>query len=135
MTAGRTCTVMQPRLSAAGRRPTCRMRARLAWPNGGDDIWRRRITRRLLPRAWRLIGVERQPPAEVLGSNAVRAIGRISDRVHADALGLIDELLAIGADDGVVAAPAAIIDAASVSDSSRVRVGTEREIEQLGANR
>ena len=52
----------------------------------------------LLPGAWRLIAVEREPPVEVLGTYAVRAITRVTDRVHADALGLIDELLAVGAD-------------------------------------
>ena len=61
-------------------------------------MWRRRIAQRLLPGAWRLIAVEREPPVEVLGTYAVRAITRVTDRVHADALGLIDELLAVGAD-------------------------------------
>jgi len=78
---------------------------------GGDEMWRRRIARRLLPGAWRLIGVEREPPVEVLGTYAVRAITRVTDQVHADALGLIDELLAVGADAGASAAPAAVVDA------------------------
>ena len=83
--------------------------ARLAeW---GEEMWRRRIARRLLPGAWRLIGVEREPPVEVLGTYAVRAITRVTDRVHADALGLIDELLAVGADADASAAPAATVDA------------------------
>jgi hypothetical protein len=85
--------------------------ARLAeW---GEEMWRRRIARRLLPRAWRLIGVEHEPPVEVLGTYAVRAITRVTDPIHADALGLIDELLAVGADVGASAAPATIVDAPS----------------------
>ena len=63
----------------------------------GEEMWRRRIAQRFcLARA--PIAVEREPPVEVLGTYAVRAITRVTDRVHADALGLIDELLAVGAD-------------------------------------
>jgi hypothetical protein len=85
--------------------------ARLAeW---GEEMWRRRIARRLLPGAWRLIGVEREPPIEVLGTYAVRAITRLTDQVHAHALGLIDELLAVGAGAGTSAAQATVVDAPS----------------------
>ena len=63
-----------------------------AW---GRDMWARRWTRRFAPPAWRMLGIERQPPRDVLGEHAVRAIWRVDDRTHAAALALIDELLAI----------------------------------------
>lgn len=109
------------------RAPTDVQRARAArLTDWGEEMWRRRIRRRLLPRAWRLIGVERQPPVEVLGTHTVQAIERISDRVHSEALGLIEELLAIGGDVGVSAARATNVNGAPVPDSSHVR-----EIAQL----
>jgi len=63
-----------------------------AW---GLDMWARRWTRRFAPPAWRMVGIERHPPRDVLGVHAVGAIWRVDDRTHAGALALIDELLAI----------------------------------------
>jgi hypothetical protein len=59
------------------------------------DMWARRWTRRFAPPGWRMVGIERQPPRDLLGAHAVRAIWRVDDRTHARALALIDELLAI----------------------------------------
>jgi hypothetical protein len=95
------------------------------------EMRRRRTKRPLLRSLWHLIGVEDQPPIEVLGPRAVRAIGRIGDRLHADALALIDELLAIGADDGVLAGPNTILDPAQISKPSRSWAETEHELEPL----
>ena len=63
-----------------------------AW---GREVWARRWTRRFAPPALRMVGIERQPPRDVLGVHAVRAIWRVDGRTHAAALALIDELLAI----------------------------------------
>jgi hypothetical protein len=63
-----------------------------AW---GRDTWTRRWTRRFAPPAWRMAGVEQQPPRNVLGVHAVRAIWKVDDQTHAAALALIDALLAI----------------------------------------
>jgi hypothetical protein len=69
-----------------------------AW---SEEAWERRRPRRFMPSAWRLIGVVREPPVDVVGIHAVRALGRLTDEIHAAALALIDELLCIGAgDDG-----------------------------------
>ena len=54
----------------------------------------RRWTRWFLPRWLRGIGVERQPPIDVLGIHAARSVSRPSDERHAAALALIDKLLA-----------------------------------------
>lgn len=88
-----------------------------AW---AEATWSRRPTLSLLPPRWRLIGLERrQPSVETLGNRAVRAMGRISDRLHVDALALIDELLAIGADtDDVFAGTATIVTATHEADGS-----------------
>jgi hypothetical protein len=74
-----------------------------AW---AQERWGSRWTRRFLPAAWRLVGVERQPSEDVLGTHAVRAIWRINDASHAAVLSLVDELLLIGAK-ADVAAPSA----------------------------
>ncbi len=63
-----------------------------AW---GRDMWARRWTRRFAPSAWRMVGIERQPPRDLLGVHAVRAMWRVDDQTHAAALALIDDLLAI----------------------------------------
>jgi hypothetical protein len=56
----------------------------------------RRWPRSFLPARLRAIGVERQPPIDLVGAYAVRSISRTKDATHAAALELIDELLAIG---------------------------------------
>jgi hypothetical protein len=58
-------------------------------------MWARRWTRRFAPSAWRMAGIERQPPRDVVGVHAARAIWKVDDRTHAAALALIDGLLAI----------------------------------------
>lgn len=58
------------------------------------EMRQRRWTRWFLPRWLRGIGVERQPPVDVLGIHAARSVSRPSDGRHAAALALIDELLA-----------------------------------------
>ena len=73
-----------------------------AW---GRDMWARRWTRRFAPPAWRMVGIERRPPRDVLGVHAVRAIWRVDDRTHAAALALIDGLLAIRTDVSELPAP------------------------------
>jgi hypothetical protein len=60
------------------------------------EMRERRWTRWFLPRWLRGIGVERQPPVDVLGIHAARSVSRPSDERHAAALALIDELLATG---------------------------------------
>jgi hypothetical protein len=96
-----------------------------------QEMRRRRTKRPLLRSLWRLIGVEDQPPVEVLGPRAVRAIGKIGDRLHADALALIDELLAIGAHGGVFAASATGLDTVQISNPSQICAETEHELKQL----
>jgi hypothetical protein len=59
------------------------------------EMWARRWTRRFAPPAWRMVGIEQQPPHDVLGVHAVRAIWKVDDLTHAAALALIDALLAI----------------------------------------
>jgi hypothetical protein len=61
------------------------------------DMRQRRWTRYLLPQPIRTLGLYRQPPLDAVGTHAVHAIRRHTDQTHAEALGLIDELLAIGA--------------------------------------
>lgn len=73
-----------------------------AW---GRHAWARRWTRRFAPPAWRMVGIEQQPPREVLGVHAVRAISRVDDRAHAAALALIEALLAIRNDVSVSQSP------------------------------
>lgn len=74
-----------------------------AW---GREMWARRWTRRFAPPAWRMLGVERRPPRDLLGVHAVRAIWRVDDRTHTAALALIDGLLAIGNEVSDLAPPA-----------------------------
>lgn len=57
----------------------------------------RRWKRWLSPSCFDTIGFHRQPSNDVIGIHAVRAIFRLTDETHARVLGLVDELLAIGA--------------------------------------
>ena len=59
------------------------------------EMRQRRWTRWFLPRWLRGIGVEREPPIDVLGLHAARSVSRPTDERHAAALALIDELLAL----------------------------------------
>jgi len=61
------------------------------------ELQRRRWTRYLLPARLRTIGLHRQPPIHAVGTYAAHAISKHTDLTHAEALALIDELLAIGA--------------------------------------
>lgn len=70
-----------------------------------------RWTRAFLPTRLRTVGFEREPPIDVLGAHAVRSISRVTDDAHRAVLGLIDELLAVGANDQVEAVPAASLTA------------------------
>lgn len=66
----------------------------IAW---GDELWDRRASRSLLARLRRSrTRGERRRDAEPAGSYAVRAIGKITDQRHAEALALVDELIGIG---------------------------------------
>ena len=58
------------------------------------DMRQRRWTRWFLPQWLRGIGIEGQPPVEVLGIHAARSVSQPNDERHAAALALIDELLA-----------------------------------------
>jgi hypothetical protein len=71
------------------------------------ELWGRRPTRRFLPAAWRLIGVEQEAPMVVLGTHAVRAIAIMTSQTHASALALFDDMLGIGADQHDFPSPAA----------------------------
>jgi hypothetical protein len=68
-----------------------------------DEVYRTR-------RAWfwrspfRAMARLRKPPVDAVGTYAVHAIGKHSDRTHAAVLGVIDELLAIGVRDDRVSA-------------------------------
>ena len=55
----------------------------------------RRWPRRLLPSAIRGVGLRREPPIDAIGTHAVHAISRHSPSSHADALALLDQLLAL----------------------------------------
>ena len=84
--------------------------ARVVGSREGDEIqraradrmaaWSGQIHRRwwsfsLTPAWLRSLGGAWRPPHEVLGAHAVRSIVRLTDRSHAAALALIDELLEI----------------------------------------
>ena len=72
------------------------------------EMQRRQWTSRYLPLArLRMANLRRQPSAHVVGTFAVRAIPKHTDRTHAEALGLLDELLTIGAAQRVTATPEA----------------------------
>jgi hypothetical protein len=58
------------------------------------EMRQRRRAGWFLPRWLRGVGVEPEPPIDVLGIYAARSVSRSSDERHAAALALIDELLA-----------------------------------------
>jgi hypothetical protein len=61
-----------------------------------SELRQRRWTRQFLPPRLRGLGLRRQPPVDAVGTHAVHAIAKHTDQTHADALALIDELLALG---------------------------------------
>jgi hypothetical protein len=66
----------------------------LAW---ADEHWQRRASRSLIERMrMRRALKERSNDPEPAGTYAVHAIGKVSDEVHASALALVDELIAMG---------------------------------------
>ncbi|HLJ02380.1 MAG TPA: hypothetical protein VKT31_03020 [Solirubrobacteraceae bacterium] len=60
------------------------------------ELRRRRWCRRLLPKRLRTLGLRPRHALDTAGTHAVHAIRRHNDTIHAEALALIDELLAIG---------------------------------------
>jgi hypothetical protein len=80
------------RTSTEGQR--ARAERLLEW---ATDMRQRRWTRYLLPARLRAVGLHRHPPMDAVGTHAVHAIPRHTDHTHTEVLGLIDELLAIGA--------------------------------------
>lgn len=67
----------------------------LAW---ADAQWERRASRSLLDRVrLRRLYKERSTDPEPAGTYAVHAIRKVDDETHAAALGLVNELIAIGA--------------------------------------
>ena len=76
----------------------------LAW---GDDHWQQRSARSILERMRvRRAQKERSTDPEPAGTYAVHAIGKITDRTHAVALALVDELIAMGGTAGSGLEPA-----------------------------
>jgi hypothetical protein len=70
----------------------------LGW---ADQLWERRSSRSMLDRLrMRRVHKERSIDPEPAGTYAVHAIGKVTDETHAAALGLVDELIAIGARPG-----------------------------------
>jgi hypothetical protein len=66
----------------------------LAW---ADELWQRRASRSLIERMrMRRALKERSTDPEPAGTYAVHAVGKVSDEIHASALALVDELIAIG---------------------------------------
>lgn len=66
----------------------------LTW---ADDLWQRRASRSLFERMrMRRAVKERSTDPEPTGTYAVHAIGKVSDEIHASALALVDELIAMG---------------------------------------
>jgi hypothetical protein len=59
----------------------------------------RRWPRRMLPSAIRGMGVRREPSIDTIGTHTVHAISRHSASTHAEALALLDQLLALGRTD------------------------------------
>jgi hypothetical protein len=71
------------------------------------EMQRRQWTSRYLPLArLRMASLRRQPSAHAVGTYAVRAIPKHSSETHAEALALLDELLAMGTPSRHVPAPA-----------------------------
>jgi hypothetical protein len=66
----------------------------IAW---GDEMWDRRSGQSVLERLKRSrVRKERRRDPEAAGSYAVHAIPRVSEEIHADALALVDGLIAMG---------------------------------------
>lgn len=66
----------------------------LAW---ADELWERRAARSLLERLrFRRAVQERSHDPEPAGTYAVHAIGKVTEEIHAAALALVDELIAMG---------------------------------------
>jgi hypothetical protein len=66
----------------------------LAW---ADEHWQRRASRSLIERMrLRRALKERSSDPEPAGTYAVHAIGKVNDEIHASALALVDELIAMG---------------------------------------
>jgi hypothetical protein len=84
--------VVGTRTSAVGQR--ARAERLLEW---ASELRQRRWTRFFLPPRLRAVGLHRHPPMDAVGTHAVHAIPRHTDQTHAEALAMIDELLAIGA--------------------------------------
>src|ERR1700757_1402413 len=67
----------------------------LAW---ADELWQRRSSRSLLERMrMRRALKERSTDPEPAGTYAVHAVGKVNDEIHASALALVDELIAMSA--------------------------------------
>jgi hypothetical protein len=67
----------------------------LAW---ADELWQRRSSRSLLERMRQRRAVkERSTDPEPAGTYAVHAMGKVNDEIHASALALVDELIAMSA--------------------------------------
>jgi hypothetical protein len=70
------------------------------------EMQRRQWTSRYLPLArLRMASLRRQPSAHAVGTYAVRAIPKHTEETHAEALALLDELMAIGAPPRLIPAP------------------------------
>jgi hypothetical protein len=70
------------------------------------EMQRRQWTSRYLPLArLRMASLRRQPSAHAVGTYAVRAIPKHTEETHAEALALLDELMAIGASPRLIPAP------------------------------
>jgi hypothetical protein len=64
----------------------------------GDELWRQRSSRSLLERLrCRRAAQERSSEPEPAGTYAVHSIGKVTDDVHASALAMIDDLIAMRA--------------------------------------
>jgi hypothetical protein len=82
-------TVSSPSVEAA------RVTRQLAW---ADELWQRRSSRSLIERMrLRRALKERSTDPEPAGTYAVHAIGKVNDELHASALALVDELIAMSA--------------------------------------
>jgi hypothetical protein len=70
------------------------------------EMQRRQWTSRYLPLArLRMASLRRQPSAHAVGTYAVRAIPKHTEQTHAEALALLDELMAIGPSPRLIPAP------------------------------
>jgi hypothetical protein len=66
-----------------------------------DRLWQRRASRSVLDRLrLRRIAKERSADPEPAGNYAVHAIGKVNHETHAEALALVDELIAMGSASG-----------------------------------